>query len=333
MVEVNMKQAVILVNLGTPSEPTAKGVRRFLKAFLSDQRVVEVPKPIWWFVLRCFILPFRSPKVAEAYLSIWWDGGSPLRVITESQEIKLQQSLIKSGHDNIIVKHAMTYCDPSIESVIAQLKQENCKNIIILPLYPQFSATTTASIYDQVSNLTKKSRDIPPVSIINNYHDHAFYIDALAKQVKKQWQEKGKSQRLLMSFHGIPKRNVDLGDPYYIHCANTATLLAEALNLEKNEWIMTFQSRFGPAEWLQPYTVDVLTQWGKENLDSLDVICPAFAADCLETLEEMQIENKHIYEEAGGKNYSFIPCLNDSEDHIKMLEKIVIENMPSIKKS
>ena len=324
-----MKHAVIIMNLGTPAAPTAKAVRAFLKEFLSDPRVVEVPRPIWWCILNLAILPFRSPKVAKAYESIWQEGGSPLRIITESQAEKLQQLLADTADCAVTVRHAMAYSGPSLETVVSELEREGYENMTLLPLYPQYSATTTGSIFDQLAKLNNHRRNIPQIHLIKHYHQHPLYIEALANSVRQHWQHNSQGQCLLMSFHGIPQRNVDLGDPYYDHCLETATQLAEALNLQKNQWKMSFQSRLGRAQWLQPYTSESLELLAAEGIHHVDVICPAFSADCLETLEEMEEENKDVFIGAGGKHYNLIPCLNDGDDHIKMMAQLVLNYLPS----
>ena len=327
-----MKQAVIIMNLGTPSAPTPKAVRIFLKEFLSDRRVVEVPRLIWWCILNMVILPFRSPKVAKAYETIWQEGGSPLRLITESQVDKLQALLSSDDHYDVTVRHAMTYSGPSLESVVSDLEREGYDNIVLLPLYPQFSATTTGSIYDQLAKLNGQRRDIPQIHLIKDYYQQPLYIEALANSVKEHWQQHGQSECLLMSFHGIPQRNVDLGDPYYSHCDSTAKQLAAALNLDDKQWKMSFQSRLGRAQWLQPYTSETLEKLAKEGVSHIDVICPAFSADCLETLEEIKEENKEVFFEAGGKRYELIECLNDRNDHIEMMAELVKNYLPSTQK-
>lgn len=324
-----MKRAVIIMNLGTPAAPTAKAVRAFLKEFLSDPRVVEVPRPIWWCILNFAILPFRSPKVAKAYESIWQRGGSPLRVITESQTEKLQRLLTDKIDNTVSVRHAMTYSGPSLETVVSELESEGYEEIVLLPLYPQYSATTTGSIFDQLAALNRRRRNIPQIHLIKHYHQHPLYIEALASSVRSYWQQHGQGQCLLMSFHGIPQRNVDLGDPYYEHCLATATLLAQALDLQQHQWTMSFQSRLGRAQWLQPYTSETLEKMPADSITHVDVICPAFSADCLETLEEMEEENRQVFIAAGGSKYGLIPCLNDSDEHIQMMAEVLLDYLPA----
>lgn len=324
-----MKTAVVLMNLGTPSAPTKPAVRKFLREFLSDPRVVEVPTLVWWFVLNLVIIPLRAGRVARAYQSIWQDSGSPLRSITESQQKKLALLLQeKLGEGAPIVRHAMTYSGPDLDSVVAKLQSEGVDRIVILPLYPQYSATTTGSVYDRVASIFKSRRNIPELIVVKQYFEHPLYIEALAQSVRSHWQQAGRSDRLLMSFHSIPQRCCDEGDPYYDQCLVTASALAEALALKPDEWAVSFQSRVGYAQWLSPYTIDVVEQWGREKLGSVDVMCPAFSADCLETLEEIEVENRHVFLQAGGGEFKRIDCLNDSDDHIKLLAELVEIHLP-----
>ncbi|WP_423895585.1 ferrochelatase [Candidatus Pelagadaptatus aseana] len=319
---------VVLVNLGTPEKPTAAAVRKFLAEFLSDQRVVEIPKPIWQIILNCFILPFRPGKVAEAYQSIWTEDGSPLLAITKRQVAALKENLAEDvASGDILIRYAMTYGSPSIEDVVTEMESysgdEYIDRILILPLYPQFSATTTGAVYDQVARLTMSRRDIPNLVVHKQYYQLDSYIEALAGSIARYREQHGSAEKLLFSFHGIPRRCVDLGDPYYCQCKETAERTVAKLGLEADDWEISFQSRLGKAEWLKPYTSNLLESWGESGVNSVQVVCPAFAADCLETLEEIKIENRDVFLEAGGKNYSMIPCLNDDPDHIQMLANIV----------
>ncbi|QQD19227.1 ferrochelatase [Spongiibacter nanhainus] len=315
-----MKSAIVLVNLGTPSAPTATAVRRFLKQFLSDRRVVEVPRPIWWLILNLIILPFRSPRVAKNYNEIWMGGQSPLRVFCERLQGQLAAAIQQQSLSAPVqVELAMTYGDPSIEDVLSRLGREGVERIFFLPLFPQYSATTTAAVLDQVTQFYSRQRDIPQWSWLRDYHDHPAFIQALADRVRAHWQEKGRGDKLLMSFHGIPKRNVELGDPYQSQCEGTASALAAALSLEEDQWMMTFQSRLGKAEWLQPYTDKTLAALPSQGVKRLDVICPAFAVECLETLEEIDGEGQEIFRDAGGESFNYIPCLNDHAVHTEAL--------------
>ena len=318
------QDAVILVNLGTPDAPTPGGVRRFLRNFLSDSRVVEIPRLIWLPILYGVILPFRPRRVAKLYQEIWLAEGSPLRVISERQQLALAERLQSQR-----VTTAMVYGGPSIADRVAELRRDGIEKILLLPLYPQYSATTTGSVYDRVANIIQSSRNIPDIAVHKDYHKHPDYIAALANSVREHWDSKGRAQRLLLSYHGIPQLCVDKGDPYYQQCLDTAQLLATALGLEASQWAVTFQSRLGKAQWLQPYTDKTLEQWGADGVESVDVLCPAFSVDCLETLEEIDGENREIFLEAGGKRFEYIPCLNDRDDHIQMMANIVAEHFPT----
>lgn len=318
--------AVVLVNLGTPDAPTAPAVRRYLKEFLSDSRVVEIPRAVWWFILNCIILPIRSKKSAEKYASIWTSDGSPLRRHTEKQAVLLQGYLGERGH-RVNVVYAMRYGNPSIPTVLERLKEEGCDRILILPAYPQYSGTTTASIYDAVFAHLKSTRNLPELRIVKHYHDDAGYIRALAKSVRTHWEKNGRPDRLVMSFHGVPKRTLMLGDPYHCECHKTARLLASELGLTHDQYLVTFQSRFGKAEWLQPYTAPTLEKLAKEGVSRVDVMCPGFTSDCLETLEEISMEAKHDFLAAGGKEFHYIPCLNDSADWINALASLTVAHL------
>ena len=324
-----MKSAVVLMNLGTPSAPTVAAIRRYLREFLSDRRVVEIPRIVWYPILYGVILPFRPKRTAAAYQQLWHEyGDSPLRVISAQQLDALRQHLQKGGGDAPLLRLAMTYGEPSLPSAIDELCAQGAEHILVLPLYPQYSATTTGSIYDRVAALFQTRRDIPSISVLKQYCAHPLYIDALAQSVRAHWQQHGRAQRLLMSFHGIPRRNVERGDPYRAQCETTARLLAHQLELRAEDWLLSFQSRLGRAEWLQPYTSAVLQQWGETELASVDVICPAFATDCLETLEEIAIENRHVFERASGGEFRYIPCLNAGASHISLLARLIADNLP-----
>ena len=311
------KTAVLLVNLGTPDAPTPKAVRKYLKEFLWDDRVIK-RNPIWWLVLNGIILNTRPRKVAKLYKSIWQED-SPIRTIGFAQQNKLQ-TLLGNKAD---VKLAMTYGHPSLKTTLDELNQQHYDKVIVLPLYPQYSATTSAAIYDQVANFIKQNRNLPELHIIKDYHQDTNYIDALAKQINDFWAKNGKSEKLVLSFHGIPKIYVEKGDPYQAQVETTTKLLREKLNMENDSIQLCFQSRFGPTEWLQPYTDKTLEAWGKQGIKNVDVVCPAFSADCLETLEEITEENKEVFLEAGGKQFRYIPALNENDDHITMMENLV----------
>lgn len=321
------RTGVLLVNLGTPASATAKAVRRYLKEFLSDPRVVEIPRPVWWLILNGIILNTRPKKSAEKYASIWTGEGSPLRVHTEKQTLMLRGYLgdrIKSPHT---VAWAMRYGSPSIERVMAELRAAGCDRILVLPLYPQYAASTTASVYDAVFAAVGKMRNVPAIRIIKHFHDHPAYISALATQVNQYWTENGKPDKLVLSFHGVPRFSLDKGDPYHCECHKTARLLTQELGVDQDMVITTFQSRFGRAEWLKPYTIDKMKQLGKAKTGRIDVFCPGFVADCLETLEEIAIENKAVFLKAGGKSFHHIPCLNERHEWIQAMARIVADNL------
>lgn len=326
---------ILLVNLGTPSAPTAKAVRPYLREFLSDSRVVEIPKVIWWFILNGIILPFRSKASAKKYQSIWLsgpDGGSPLYVHTRAQAELLGESLNQNEFSGLTVEMAMRYGQPSIEWAMKRLEQQGVDRLLVLPLYPQYSATTTASTFDEIFRVMKTWRNQPALRLIKHYHDHPAYIQALKQHVEQYWAIHGRpdfenGERMMMSFHGVPKRTLDLGDPYHCECYKTGRLLREALGLTAEQAITSFQSRFGKAEWLKPYTSAMLESLGKASVKRLDVFCPGFPADCLETLEEIGIEGSEIFKHAGGGEYHAIPCLNENPIWIKALSEIALENL------
>ncbi len=317
------KIGVLLVNLGTPEAPTAAAVRPYLRQFLSDPRVVEIPKPIWWLILNGIILTIRPKKSAEKYASIWMKEGSPLKVWTEKQAKLVKGVLGEAYPSQLLVDYAMRYGQPSIENQIAKFKAANCQKIIIVPLYPQYAASTTASVNDEVFRVLQKTRFQPSIRTVAPYFDNPNYIAALADQVRNNWQINGRGDHLLMSFHGVPRYTLDKGDPYHCHALKTGRLLAEALQLSPETYTVAFQSRFGKAEWLKPYTSQVIEQLAKKQFNQLDVICPGFVADCLETLEEIAIEGQHDFIKAGGKKYNFIPCLNDHPQWISALTELI----------
>jgi len=319
--------AVVLVNLGTPDAPTRGAVRRYLKQFLSDPRVVEIPRALWWFILHGAILPFRSGQSAKKYASIWTDEGSPLRIHTQNQAMLLHEALQARGHQDVTVAMAMRYGTPSLPDVLARLKADGCDRIVVLPAYPQYSGTTTGSIWDAVFGHYRKIRNIPELRLVKNYHDHDMYIEALRQNVLAHWEQHGRAKKLVMSFHGVPKRTLMLGDPYHCECHKTARLLATALKLRPDDYIVTFQSRFGKAEWLQPYTAPTVQKLAQEGVRSIDVLCPGFTSDCLETLEEIAMEVRHDFLAAGGKEFHYIPCLNESPAWIAGLAEIAEQHM------
>jgi len=320
------KSAIVLVNLGTPDEPTTAAVRRYLKQFLSDPRVVEIPKAVWWLILHLLILPLRSSKSAAKYESIWTKEGSPLKVHTQKQTTLLRGVLGQRGH-KVAVVMAMRYGSPSLPEVLDQLKAEHCERIAILPAYPQYSGTTTGSINDAVFEHYAQVRNVPALRMARNYHDHRGYIGALRDSVLRHWELHGRGEKLVMSFHGVPKRTLLLGDPYHCECHKTARLLAAELGLKEGQYLVTFQSRFGKAEWLQPYTAPTLQKLAKDGLKRVDVICPGFTSDCLETLEEIAMEAKHDFLGAGGREFHYIACLNESTAWIEGLADIAEQQL------
>ncbi|MFO1367692.1 MAG: ferrochelatase [Marinagarivorans sp.] len=317
------KSAIVLLNLGTPEAPTVSSVRKFLRAFLSDPRVVELPRLLWLPILYGIILPLRPKKALQAYTMVWTEEGSPLKAITDKQVQALAHIAQAQMGDAVEVVAAMTYGEPELEGQIKALRARGVSRIILLPLYPQYSATTTAPIYDQVARYIRRTRHIAEVFLVNAYYDRKDYIAALAASISEHWQQNGRNEKLLFSFHGIPQRCVDKGDPYYDHCVATANAVAQKLALPSDAWAISFQSRLGKAKWLQPYTDKLLVEWASAGVQSVDVICPAFATDCIETLEEIQGENQELFLHAGGQRFSYVPCLNDRADHIDMMWAIV----------
>lgn len=318
--------AVLLCNLGTPDEPTAPALRRYLAEFLSDPRVVEIPKPIWWLILHGIILRVRPKKSAAKYASIWMKEGSPLRVWTEKQAVMLRGYLAVRGQP-VDVRYAMRYGKPSIASQLDQLKADGVTRVLILPAYPQYSGTTTASVFDAVYAWAARIRRVPEFRFVNHYHDHAGYIAALAARVREHWRTQGRAEQLVMSFHGVPERTLKLGDPYHCECHKTARLLATQLGLEPSQYKVTFQSRFGKAKWLQPYTEPTLVAMAQAGVKRVDVICPGFTGDCLETLEEINMEAREAFLHAGGAQFHYIPCLNDSHEWIAALAEVAQQHL------
>ncbi len=314
---------VLLVNLGTPDAPTPAAVRRYLAEFLSDPRVVEMPHLLWMPILHGIILRTRPARSAALYRKIWTDQGSPLLSISLEQGQALQQLLEQQMELPVRVELAMRYGNPSIAAGLERLRQYSARRIIVLPLYPQYSATTTASTFDAISRELQKWRWLPDLEFISHYYDHPGYIDALANSVRTHWQQNSKPEKLLMSFHGIPQEYANAGDPYPEQCQTTARLLAKELELKPDEWAISFQSRLGRKEWLRPYTDETLKKWGSTGAKSVNVICPGFPTDCLETLEEIAVENRNLFITAGGEEYKYIPALNSSPEHIQVLADII----------
>ena len=315
---VPARTAVLLCNLGTPDAPTAPAVRRYLAEFLGDPRVVEIPRLVWLPLLHGVILRVRPARSAAKYASVWTEGGSPLKVWTERQARLLGGTLGERGH-RVAVRHAMRYGTPSIDSVLAELHAGGVERVLVLPLYPQYSGTTTASIVDAVSAWTGRTRSLPELRFVTRYEDDAGYIAALARSVADHWLAHGRPDKLVMSFHGVPARTIALGDPYEAQCRRTAALLAARLALTPDLWMLTFQSRFGKARWLEPYTEPTLRAFATQGVERVDVVCPGFVADCLETLEEISMEVRDAFLGAGGRRFDYIACLNDRPDWIAAL--------------
>jgi len=314
---------ILLTNLGTPDAPTAPALRRYLREFLSDRRVVDLPRPLWWLILNGMIVPFRSPKSAALYRKVWTDEGSPLLAISRRQQQALQTMLEQASPGVFRVELAMRYAQPSIADAIEKLMQAGCSRLLVLPLYPQYSSASTASTFDAVAQALQAPRDMPALRFVRDYHNDSAYIASLAASIRTDFERHGRPERLLLSFHGIPQRFHQTGDPYPDECAATAKQLAAELGLEDEAWILTFQSRFGREAWMQPYTNRTLEQLANEGVKNVAIACPGFSADCLETLEEIEHENRDIFVAHGGKSFRYIPALNDRADHIRALAGIV----------
>ena len=320
------RTAVLYCNLGTPDEPTSKAVRRYLREFLSDHRVVEIPRLIWMLILHGIILRFRPTKSAAKYASVWTPDGSPLKLWTEKQS-KLLQGWLGQRNHAVKVRYAMRYGSTSIASQLDAFKAEGVTRVLVVPAYPQYSGTTTASVFDAVYAWGQQTRTLPELRFVNHYHDDPAYISALATSVQRYWKEHGRPDQLVMSFHGVPARTLELGDPYHCECMKTARLLSNKLGLAKDQFKVTFQSRLGRAKWLEPYTEPSLIAMGRAGVKRVDVICPGFTSDCLETLEEISMEARAAFLLAGGKTFHYIPCLNDDPEWITALCQISERHM------
>lgn len=318
------KVGIILANLGTPDSPTPAALRKYLQQFLMDRRVVEIPRFIWCWILHFIILVFRPSASAKKYASIWTKNGSPLFVNLMKQKKVFEQKIKKKYKQPIVTEIGMSYGQPSIASAVEKLKQQNCTKILFFPLYPQYASSSSGAAFDGLFKKLIRVRNIPEIRIIRNYHDHPAYIKALVSSISKHWKKNGKPNKLVFSFHGVPKKSLMDGDPYHCECHKTARLVAESLNLNDDQFLVCFQSRFGKAEWLKPYFAEKIKLLGEEKSLKVDVICPGFSSDCLETLEEINMEGKEIFSENGGdaKKYSYIPALNDNELWIEAMLSI-----------
>lgn len=320
------RSAVLLVNLGTPDAPTPAAVRRYLAEFLWDPRVVEIPRPLWWMILNCVVLNVRPSASARKYASIWSERGSPLRVHTEDVAAALEERLRSSpGSEATIVRPAMRYGAPSVASALDALKREGADRVLVIPMYPQYAASTTGSVSDALALWTCRTRNLPELRMVRSFHDHPAYIAALATQINAYWEVHGRGDQLVMSFHGLPRYTLDRGDPYHCECHKTGRLLANVLGLTEGQWTVSFQSRFGRAEWLQPYTSELLASLGAQGIRKIDVVCPGFTTDCIETLEELGIEGRNSFKAAGGDDFRLIPCLNSSAEWVDALACLVTD--------
>lgn len=318
---------ILLINLGTPDEPTPGAVRRYLAEFLSDPRVIEYPRLLWWLILHGVILRIRPPRSAAAYAKIWTEQGSPLLLHSQDVAAALAEKLSARLSGAVHVELAMSYGNPSIDSALNKLYENHVQRIVVLPMYPQYSGTTVGSVFDAVTRAIGRRRWVPEFRFISHYHDAKGYIAALAASVRDHWDLQGRGERLLFSFHGVPTSTLLRGDPYHCQCQKTARLVAETLELDDGAWHVSFQSRVGREEWLRPYTDETLKKWGKDGVGNIDVVCPAFSVDCLETLEEISIEGTKQFQEAGGGELRYVPCLNARDDHIAFLSRLVDKNV------
>ena len=318
---------VLITNLGTPEAPEKQALRPYLKQFLSDPRVVEVPRLLWWLILNGIILNVRPRRSAEAYSTVWTDEGSPLLLYTREQAVALGKQMKARFGEDVVVDFAMRYGQPSISSRLQNLFDLGVRKLLVLPLYPQYSGPTGGSTFDAIAADLTQRRWLPDLRFVAHYCDHPGYIRALANSVRKHWQEHGQAQKLIFSYHGEPRRYLDDGDPYHCQCHKTSRLVAETLGLGPDDYLTTFQSRFGREEWLRPYTDETLKALPADGINRVQLICPGFSSDCLETIEEIGVENRNYFMEAGGEIYEYIPCLNASPDHIDFLADLVAEQL------
>jgi ferrochelatase len=314
---------VLLTNLGTPQAPEKQALRPYLKQFLSDPRVVEVPRLLWWFILNVIILNVRPARSAAAYRTVWTDEGSPLLLYTQKQAEGMKQRLRARFGDRVVVAYAMRYGEPSVSRGLQELFDQGARQLLVLPLYPQYSGPTGGSTFDAVAQDFLKRRWLPDFQFLASYHDQPQYIAALADSIREHWEARGRAERLVFSYHGEPRRYLDEGDPYHCQCHKTTRLVAERLGLQEGEYLTSFQSRFGREEWLKPYTDETLRELAGSGVKSVQVVCPGFSADCLETIEEIGEENREYFIEAGGSDYDYIPCLNDSPRHLDFLGELI----------
>ncbi len=318
---------ILITNLGTPDAPTTSALRKYLAEFLWDPRVVEVPRPIWWLILHGIILRIRPSRSAKAYASVWESEGSPLLIHTAKQAEGVRAALQARYGNNVVVGFAMRYGNPSIPRVLDEMQQQGVQKLLVLPLYPQYSASTSASTFDAIAHDFTRRRWLPDFRFISHYHDFPAYIEAMAQHIEAWWAEHGRKQKLILSYHGVPLKYLQKGDPYHCECHKTSRLLAERLGLGKDDYMTTFQSRFGREEWLQPYTDETLKSLPGTGVKSIDVFCPGFSSDCLETIEEINEENREYFLESGGEGFGYIPCLNATPGHINALVELVEENL------
>jgi ferrochelatase len=329
---------LLITNVGTPDAPTPAAVRRYLREFLSDRRVVDLPRPLWWPLLYLFILPIRAPRSAHAYASIWTPEGSPLLGNTRRLAAAVEATLHARLKQPVHVAVGMGYGNPSMRMGLATLRDRGCRRLVVLPLFPQYASPTTGSTFDAVTSVLRTWRHVPELRFAGSYHDHPGYIAALVRSVRELWDREGEPDRLLLSFHGLPQRYVADGDPYAAQCEETARLLVAALGLgeaappsmpsgRSGRWALAFQSRFGREEWLRPYTDETLRSWAANGIANVDVLSPGFAADCLETLEEIGIRNRGWFLEAGGRRLRYIPALNDRPDHVEALADVAMRQL------
>lgn len=325
------KITVILANLGTPDAATVPAVRAFLKEFLSDSRVIEIPKLLWQIILRAFILPFRPKRVAHAYASVWGED-SPMREIM-FQQVEWLKPRLEAAYPEfeLNIVPAMSYGNPGLKALLKELPPQ--EHLLVLPLFPQYSATSTAPQYDQLAEWVMQQRNLPGLTIIRDYYQHPLYIQALAESVQQYWAEHGRAEKLLMSFHGIPQPYADKGDPYPERCHVTANKVAQALGLTHEQWAISFQSRFGKQEWVKPYTDALLTEWAQQGVKSVQVLSPAFSADCLETLEELAIQNAELFQSQGGQSYAYIPALNTQPLHLQLFEQLLSAHLTALQQT